>query len=354
MKNSIWLAWRNFVIGALLLVLTSCTFPLTPPITPTPPNAAADLDAFALNQRLGRGINLGNALEAPTEGAWGLYLQADHFQIIADAGFNSVRVPIRWSAHAMKRAPHTIDPRFFERIDWVVDQALAHHLLVILDNHNFEEVNSEPVLFRDRFLAIWQQIAEHYQSRPPEVLFELFNEPNGAKMDENWNALLQAGIAEIRKTNPTRTLIVGPTEWNNIYRLHNLELPAADQHLIVTFHYYEPFHFTHQGADWAEGSAAWLGTTWTGTAAEKSAVEQDFAAATSWAKQHKRPLFLGEFGAYSRADLTSRATWTAFVARTAEAQGFSWAYWEFGSGFGAYDRARKAWNEPLRKALLGP
>jgi endoglucanase len=38
--------------------------------------------------------------------------------------------------------------------------------------------------------------------------------------------------------------------------------------------------------------------------------------------------------------------------REAEKRGFSWAYWEFGSGFGAYDREKKEWRQPLLKALM--
>src|ERR1700681_3953301 len=59
-----------------------------------------DDDAFHYNRLLGRGINLGNALDAPQEGAWGVTLEADYFRLIQEAGFNSVRIPIRWSAHA--------------------------------------------------------------------------------------------------------------------------------------------------------------------------------------------------------------------------------------------------------------
>ena len=63
-------------------------------------------------------------------------------------------------------------------------------------------------------------------------------------------------------------------------------------------------------------------------------------------------VFLGEFGAYEKADMTSRAKWTAAVVKEAESRGFSWAYWEFGAGFGAYDRQAKTWREPLMKALI--
>ena len=61
--------------------------------------------AFAANERLGRGINMGNMLEAPREGQWGVRLQDEYFEIIAAAGFNSVRIPIRWSAHTASAAP---------------------------------------------------------------------------------------------------------------------------------------------------------------------------------------------------------------------------------------------------------
>ena len=82
------------------------------------------LDPFDINRELGRGVNLGNALEGPTEGAWGVVLEEEFFDLIADQGFDSVRIPIRWSAHAEVAAPYTIDPKFFERIDWAVENAL--------------------------------------------------------------------------------------------------------------------------------------------------------------------------------------------------------------------------------------
>jgi endoglucanase len=62
--------------------------------------SGAEKDGFHYNRLLGRGINLGNALEAPKEGEWGMTLKAAYFQKIKDAGFNSVRIPIRWSSHA--------------------------------------------------------------------------------------------------------------------------------------------------------------------------------------------------------------------------------------------------------------
>ena len=143
-------------------------------------------------------------------------------------------------------------------------------------------------------------------------------------------------------------------QWNSLDALSRLELPEDDCHIIVTFHYYDPFQFTHQGAEWVDNSNPWLGTTWRGSPNEKRVIALDFDLAAAWAEKNKRPLFLGEFGAYSKADIDSRARWTDFVARTAEERGMSWAYWEFGAGFGAFDRTLRRWNEPILHALIPP
>jgi endoglucanase len=310
-------------------------------------------DIFAANKRLGRGINLGNALEAPKEGEWGVTLKADYFKAIKEAGFNSVRLPVKWSAHAKADAPYTIDPTFFARVDWAIDQALANKLNIVVNVHHYAEMDTQPDQQLPRLVAIWQQIAERYKDRPDGVYFELLNEPHDKLVDGKWNATIPKLLAAVRATNPTRPVIVGPAYWNAIWALDKLELPATDRHLILTVHYYDPFQFTHQGASWAKGSEKWKGRKWTGSDAERDAVRKQFEKANAWAKKHDRPVFLGEFGAYSQADMESRARWTRCVVQEAERLGWSWAYWEFCSGFGAYDPRTDKWREPLKEALVG-
>jgi endoglucanase len=89
-----------------------------------------------------------------------------------------------------------------------------------------------------------------------------------------------------------------------------------------------------------------------GTDEQQQAITGNFDAVAAWAKSHNRPILLGEFGSNSAADILSRARWTGFVARAAEARGFAWAYWEFCSGFGAYDLDASAWRQELYKALV--
>lgn len=318
----------------------------------TAPVLAQGLDAHEANRRLGRGINLGNALEAPREGDWGMTIEPDYFRKIRQAGFSSVRVPIRWSAHADQSAPFTIRPEFFERIDDVLDQALAQNLTVVINIHHFDEIHHHPDTEMPQLVALWKQIAARYRDRPDSVYFEFLNEPMDKLDDDRWNAMIPVVLETIRATNPDRTVIIGPAFWNNVGHLSKLILPDDDRHLIVTFHYYAPFEFTHQGAEWVEGSGRWLGTRWSGDKSQRQAIDHDFDVAAAWAKKHDRPIYVGEFGSYSKADDDSRTCWTQAVARAAETRSFSWSYWEFGSGFGAFDRTAGQWRAGLRDALI--
>lgn len=337
----------KFLLLAASLLLCSSAVAADP--APVPPPAD---DIRAANQRLGRGINLGNALEAPREGDWGVTLKPAYFRTIKEAGFSTVRLPIRWSAHAKADAPYTIDEEFAKRVDWALDQATANHLNIVINVHHDEKLNADPDGHLPRLLGLWQQIAARYANRPATVYFELLNEPSGKWTAPKWNAAIRKLLVIVRQTNPTRAIIVGPVDWNSAKALAALDLPADDRHLILTIHFYDPFTFTHQGASWIPGSNDWKGQTWTGTPAVQAAIRESLDQAATWAKKHNRPVFLGEFGAYEDAPLASRVRWTEFVVQEAEARGFSWAYWEFCSGFGAYDAKTDAWRKGLKAALL--
>jgi endoglucanase len=349
----------------MVLFLTSCgplsdTFANTPVPVPTAkassgtdgPNLQPFPDAYTAKQSLGRGVNLGDALEAPRDGQWGVYIVAQYFELIKKAGFNSVRIPINWEAHAKKSAPYTIDWRFFARVDQVVGWALKQNLVVILDFHNYPDLMANPQGHQERYLALWQQISGYYKNYPSTVLFELLNEPNDKMDTAQWNTISSQALTLVRQSNPNRNVVIGGANSNAYDQLQNLSLPSKDRHIILTFHYYNPFEFTHQGADWIVGMDKFLGQTWEASDAEKETITLQFLQVAAWSLIQNRPVLLGEFGAYSKADMDSRARWTSFVAREAEKRGFAWTYWEFCSKFGAYDRAAKSWREPLIKALI--
>ena len=313
--------------------------------------AVSDIYAAKMNQRLVRTVNLGNALEAPHEGDWGMIIKKSYIDSIAAAGFTAVRIPIKWSAHAEAAPPYNVNSAFFNRIDEVVGWCLEADLNLIIDFHHYDGLMTDPEKHKDRWLGIWKQISQHYKDAPDNVFFELLNEPHDALTADLWNHYLKKAVTLIRKDNPTRMIIAGPVHWNSFDQLKTLSLPP-DTMMIATFHYYLPFHFTHQGANWVEGSDAWLGTTWRGTTDEKKTIEDNFTVAVNWGKTFNRPLFLGEFGAYSKADSLSRIMWTTFVRQTAEKYHISWAYWEFGAGFGIYDRENNRWRKGLLHALI--
>jgi endoglucanase len=318
----------------------------------TPVNAASSWTAEEAVARLGRGVNLGNALEAPNfEGEWGMVIEDEFFQLIAGAGFDSVRLPIRWDTRAMSTSPWTIDPGFMARIDELVRLALDAGLAIIIDFHHFEDLYTDPAGNTDRFVAIWRQIVEHFESAPPEVFFELQNEPHGNLSTEAWNTIFPAALDAVRQTNPDRMVIVGGGFWNSAWELANLDLPD-DPNLIGTFHMYEPFQFTHQGAEWVDGSDAWLGTTWEGRTEDTDPIVEVMDVAAEWADATGIPLLMGEFGSYEKADIASRVRFTEFVRTEAEERGFAWAYWEFGAGFGIYDRGAADWRPGLVGALI--
>ncbi len=316
------------------------------------PGYSSENDALNHNRLLGRGMNLGAALEAPREGDWGVTIKPDYFRIIKQAGFNSVRVPIKWSAHAASQPPYTIDAKFFDRIDEVVQQALDNGLVIVLDLHHYYAMMKDPDQNASRLIALWTQISAHYSNYSDHVYFELLNEPQNNLSDDKWNRVLLDVLHAVRERNATRTVIIGPGNWNSLHNLVNLRLPDEDTNLIVTFHYYGPGRFTLQATE-IPGSDKWKGTTWTNTQLERSAIEQDFDEAAAWSRENRRPLYLGEFGSTQAADMQSRELWTRAVVDEAQKRGFSWSYWEFCSTFGAYDPVALAWRAPLLRALTG-
>jgi endoglucanase len=316
--------------------------------------AQSRLPAFAMNERLGRGINMGNCFEAPSETAWGNPWKPEYFKIMADLGFRHVRLPVRWepAARSMADPPYTINPQFLQRIQQVVDTALRYNLHIIVNMHHHEALYDNPAAQKERFLSQWYQIADYFKDYSDYLLFEVLNEPHGNLTPALWNEYFADALAEIRKTNATRVVLLGVAEYGGLGGLVHLQIPE-DEYIILSPHYYNPFTFTHQGAEWVGSEAdAWLGTEWHDTETERETVESEFEFALQFSEAHHIPVHIGEFGAYNKADLASRVRWTTFLARWFEAHSMSWAYWEFSAGFGIYNPTTQQLNTPLVNALL--
>jgi endoglucanase len=264
-----------------------------------------------------------------------------------------------------------------------VTNALKHQLNVIVNIHHFDEFTSDPAKNTEKFDALWRQIAEHYAKYPNSVAFELLNEPKDAATTPVLNPIYAETIKQIRKTDPNRTIFIGPSRWNSIDEVSKLRLPAEETNVIVTVHCYEPFLFTHQGANWTMPDTATKGIVFPGpppqpitpaaAATNKAwiakwfkdyntlpteenpsspkAFRAKFEKLAEWSDYYGRPIHLGEFGAYEGADPESRARFYRSMREEAEKHGFGWAVWDWRAGFKYW--AGEAPAPGLREALFG-
>src|SRR5690606_34491289 len=136
-------------------------------------------------------VNIGNMFEIADEGERDIYFKEEYFDLIKDAGFDFVRLPVNWKAHTTRTGyddgdrSYTIEPAFFVRVDEVIGWALSRELVIIIALYNYDSFMSEPN--GEQFWFLWEQIAEHYKDYPPQVLFELLNEPNDKITAPLWN-----------------------------------------------------------------------------------------------------------------------------------------------------------------------
>jgi endoglucanase len=315
-------------------------------------------EACAAAQAMGRGINMGNMLEAPREGDWGIKLEPRFIDTAATV-FKTVRIPVRWSNHAAAASNAKLDEVFAQRVDGVIDAFLAKGMYVIIDVHHYDQIYGDalvanefavdPAVVNTRLIMIWKQLAERYKDRSPKLMFELLNEPHGRMTGDVWNQMLVQLRWTVRQTNPTRILIAGGGYWSSQKGLAGLKLPTPDRNMIVTFHNYDPMNFTHQGVSYMPQYPA--GVTCC-TDAQKLEITAMLDTAKAWSVARGYPVYLGEFGSFKTADMASREAYTRFVRDEAEKRGIPWTYWEFGSSFGMFNPTTNQWIEPLRRALL--
>lgn len=293
---------------------------------------------------------MSNQLEGnPTEGSWGRAIADDDFAQIKAQGFETVRLPVRWSTHALTTPPYTIEAQWMDRVEEVVNLARASDLRVILNVHHYDEIFDDPDAHRDRLAAFWAQIAERFQSADDMVWFELLNEPHNRLTDANLLSILQPSLDKVRITNPTRPVVIGGENFSGINSLATLPLPD-DRYIIATFHYYDPFNFTHQGASFLDSPPP-FGRVF-GTQSDLDEVEVSVAKAQTFMANTGIPVFMGEYGAIQTIPTENRALYYKTVSeafRSAEVDGCVWGYI---SSFNFRDDALGgAWDDAMLEAI---
>jgi endoglucanase len=348
------------------------------------PIASHKTPAYRAAKLFMRGVNLGNYLEVPPGQNWSVTVTADEFAIMHAQGFDHVRVPVGWQHYAGPAPDFALSPEIFRRVDFVVTNALANHLAVMINIHHFDELDQNPAATTDEFLKLWAQIAAHYREFPPPLAFELDNEPHGNATTAVMNRLYARAIAEIRKTNPHRTIFVEPGNWGSVDELKSLVLPP-DENVIVSVHCYDPFLFTHQGATWTGGLTPVTGLVFPGPPAvplipdpslklepwvktwiqsydtlpasqnpsSPMAFEGKIKLARAWSDYYGRPIHFGEFGCYTIADPVSRANFYAAFRQALDQQHLGWAIWDWSAGFRYWDRQNHRPLPGMHEALFG-
>ncbi len=300
---------------------------------------------------VGRCINIGNHLESPNEGDWGgKRIEAEDFQRIAAAGFTTIRLPVRWSNHDELTAPYAIDPAFMARVQQVVGQARKAGLNVILDDHNFEELHKDPSPANiARLAGLWSQIAKTFADQPIASLwFEIENEPHDKITNANLLTVLGPALAEIRKTNPQRPVVIGGEFWSGVDSLKTLVLPD-DPFVVPTFHYYEPFDFTHQGATWVDPSPP-MGRRY-GLPDDRTRLTRDLAAVKAFTARTGKVPFVGEFGANGVIPNFDRMKYTMTVRLHWDQLKLGQCAWAYTNTFPLWDQQTRQWLPGARTAM---
>ena len=176
--------------------------------------------------------------------------------------------------------------------------------------HHYAQMMLEPQSEHRTLPRRLARVAQHYRDAPATVLFELLNRPNRELGRERWNEGARGIAAGGAREQPASHADRRRRRLEQRRGPESLRVPAGERNLIATFHYYEPMAVTHQGAEWVPGAGAWVGTRWRGTPAERQRLRDDFDRVSRWAAREQRPVLLGEFGAYSRADDATRIAWT--------------------------------------------
>jgi aryl-phospho-beta-D-glucosidase BglC (GH1 family) len=274
--------------------------------------------------KMTRGINLGRCLEMAYEGE-AQTVQEYYFEDIKNAGFNFVRVPIRWDQHTGATAPYTVDSAWLNRVQQVVDFGLKRGLIVVINSHHDRWILEDANYTADekaRFDAIWAQVSDRLRTNSANLIFEIANEPLALSISQV-NQINASVVPIIRSNNPTRIIIYSGNGYTSVGQMKSATRPN-DPYLMATFHSYDPWEFA------GEGTGTW------GTAADKQAVTNRFNEAAAWSQQYNIPVMLGEWGTVGWCDPTSRASFIATYAQEASRTGIAPCVWHDFGWFGIY------------------
>jgi endoglucanase len=279
-------------------------------------------------------------------------------ELLKKLGFKSIRLPVAFNYF---EAEHLPPERVFAAIDKVIKQCHTYGFKLVIDYHYGRLNDTNYLTETPKIIDLWVKLAKRYKhASPDDLFFELYNEP--AKINPKvWKDAAYNIATAIRKIDKQRTLIIGASNYNSIYELSRF-VRLADENIIYTFHFYEPFFFTHQGAEWVGDQVATTGVSFPysaenfpalnpkakGTAGESNynlyrtngneqSLNDKLQIVKSWADKYDVPIICGEYGVYNKyADLDSRCRYMKAMRAALKKLGIPGMIWDYNGSFSLF------------------
>lgn len=334
--------------------------------------------ANELISQMKTGWNLGNSLDSLGGGetAWGNPATTQQMiDMIRDGGFDIIRIPVTWGHHMGGAPDYTVDADFMDRVNEVVDYAVADGMYVILEIHHEPDSwlipDSEHMSeVEPQFTALWQQISERFKDYGDKLVFESMNEPRVKGKPHEWtggndderncvNRLNKVFVDTVRASggnNSKRVLLIAThAQAVTESALSGLEL-IDDKYVGVALHAYIPYSFCYHSGESYE-TFEWDGR-------ENSSVDYVFDLIDEYITSKGVPVMITEYGAefklvddkYNTGEV---AKWITYFLGKAGEQNIPCVIWDNNERtaelipFGLYNRDEYTWYaEDVLEAIM--
>ena len=313
-----------------------------------------------------KGINLGGWLSQSIETTkeyYDTFITEQDIKDIAAMGLDHVRLPVDYTM--IEDEEGNAIEEGFAYIDNCIQWCKNAGLKMLLDMHNtfgytFDplEKGDKEIFFHSedlqkRFYAMWDRISARYAAYNDMMAYELLNEVVSRNVVEEWNDIIEKAVAVIRKNAPETYIVFGGVCYNSVGTVPLLRQPA-DDHIVFTFHCYEPMIFTHQSAYWVDNMPQDLKVEYPGPVEEYAKLtkmlppelagsvndkgierfddkffEQIFTPALETAAKFDVPLYCGEYGVIDKADGESTVRWLKDINTVFVKYGIGRALWNY-------------------------
>ena len=331
--------------------------------------------------RLSKGANVCRWFRFPKENTtdhYRNYITESEAFLMAEMGLKHVRLCVV-PKFIMDVSSGEIRTEAAQFVDAAIQRFHKAGLMVMVDLHNEDRVVELNPEWQEAFVRFWGAYARRLSRFDPDLtLLETVNEPVFERREAEWTVFNERLIANMRKNAPKHTLVTSGPNWGGIDGLRKIK-PLADGNIVYSFHCYDPFTFTHQGATWAgEGvkplrnipypsspeAVVGVMETLHEHPASKAQVEKygregwnrdklaaRFRLAIEWGSQQQAPLYCGEFGVYPpHTKPEHRAQWFQDFGGVLAENKIGWAVWGWDEGFGL-DRQFKN-GKPVTDAVV--